>query len=139
MAVSLSRTFVVGVVGLAFLFALTPVSATYALDYRVTASAVQSGEGNVSNYADLNADLKAALDGATAGEGQWYRSRADAPDAFPLVYRHGDTAYIASLENQYHWSTWRGKVPVATLAIGLACVAIVTREQLHGMIRTDEF
>jgi len=139
MAVSLSRTFVIGVVGLAFLFVLTPVSATYALDYRVTAAPIQSGEGDVSTYDDLDGELRTALDGAMAGDGQWYRSRSDAPDAFPLVYRYDNTAYIASLENQYHWSTWRGKVPVVTLAIGLLCIAAVTREQLHGMIRTDAF
>lgn len=135
-----SRLFIVGIVGLVFLLVLVPVSAVYAIDYHATESTLQStSDDGVSTYEELGPERQSTVDSARDGEGQWYRSRESAPDHLPLLYERNDAVYIVTLEERYHWSSWRGKVPIGALAIGLLCVAKATRDQVYNIIYTDEF
>jgi hypothetical protein len=132
--------FIVGIVGLVFLFVLVPVSAVYAIDYHVTESAIEStSDDEVSTYEELDPESRSSADSARGGEEQWYRSREAAPDHLPFIYQRNDSVYLVNLEERYHWSSWRGKVPIGALAIGLLCVARVAREQMHNLVYTDEF
>ncbi|WP_049911257.1 hypothetical protein [Halorubrum lipolyticum] len=140
MPISDTRLFIVGIVGSVFLFVLVPVSAVYAIDYHVTESTLQStSDDDVSAYEELGPERQSTVDAARDGEGQWYRSRESAPDYLPLLYERDDTVYIVTLEERYHWSSWRGKVPIGALAIGLLCVAGAARTQMNNIIYTDEF
>ncbi|RKD89238.1 hypothetical protein [Halopiger aswanensis] len=135
-----TRLFIVGIVGLVFLLVLVPISAVYAIDYRVTESTLQStSDDGVSTYEELGSESQSTVDSVRDGEGQWYRSRESAPAHLPLLYERNDAVYIVTLEERYHWSSWRGKVPIGALAIGLLCVAKATRDQVYNIIYTDEF
>lgn len=134
------RHVIIGIVGVVLLFVLVPLSAVYAIDYQVTESALQStSDDDVSTYEELDPERQSTIDSTRDGEGQWYRSRESAPDYLPIVYQRNDAVYIVTLEERYHWSSWRGKVPLGALAIGLLCVARATREQVYNTIYTDDF
>jgi hypothetical protein len=140
MLTSDTRLLGIGIVGLVCLFALVPVSAVYAIDYHVTESTIQStNDDDVATYEELDPERRSTIDSARDEGGQWYRSRASAPDHLPLLYERNDTVYLVTLEERYHWSSWRGKVPIGALTIGLLCVGRVAQEQVRTIMYTNDF
>jgi hypothetical protein len=147
------QALLLGMAGLLLVLLGTPLAGIYAMDYRLAPTTVPQGyalpegyetrafdrdpfqPGNQTAHAvvydSLPPETRTAVDRALAGDGPWYRTPADSPlPANPLVvYR--DRARAVHLQTGYHWSSWRGKLPLVTLSAGLVCIAVAFRHRIR--------
>lgn len=132
-----TRIRLLGIAGLLLLVLGTPVTTIYALDYRMVESANPPSSTPVVPYAELTEEQREAVDSAVADDGNWYRTRADAPfDRIPIVVQRDaepyDETYVIALMEQYHWGAWYGKVPLVVFLASLVCIAVTIRTRIRN-------
>ncbi len=122
-----------GIIGFALVVFGTPLTGIYALDYRMSVVPEPEWDPPLYQHTELSGEREQAVDATLAGEGPWYRTRAQVPfNRIPIRIFLDGQVYTIGLTEQYHWGAWYGKLPLVTLIVGLVCIAITLRNRIRN-------
>lgn len=108
----------------------TPLAVIYAIDFELVVMTGSPEVVAIVDYEALEPAARAAFRQSLDGRGPWYRTIGEAPfERLPVRVLYEGRPYTIGLVRRYHVGSIRGKLPLLTLALGLACLVVVRRDR----------